>query len=88
MCTVRCTCGGSAFQINCSELDWELQQTTERQMGAEKFYSATWQDNCTNCHSALKVEFECYEYPPGAENHHEVETTHCDIDGYCCPDFE
>ena len=84
---VKCDCGKEEFTFGCSELDWDLVSTDERQMGAENTYSATWEENCPQCGAQISVTFDCYEYPVGSYNYHEVETIGCSVDEYCCPDF-
>ena len=88
MVRVVCEECDNESSFDCGELDWEWGvHDPDRQMGAEHVYTATWESECEGCNAAHEVTFRVYEYPVGAVNMTEVDSSGCTIDGGCLPDL-
>lgn len=63
------------FEIDLSEeeLDWELEEIDEREMGVERLYEATIEKDVDCLDEPLKITLRVWEYPEGIVNMQEIE---------------
>lgn len=63
------------LDINLSEeeLDWELEEIDEREMGVERLYEATIEKDVDCLDEPLEVTLRVWEYPEGIVNMQEIE---------------
>lgn len=81
--TLKCNNCGKTKSFPCSELEWEVVDSNERQMGAETCHEAVFETSCDNSWEGSDIEdedvdteecggitvtFTCYEYPVGSVN--------------------
>jgi len=59
------------------EIDWEVEEVSERQMGVETMYSGEFSSNCKFCQNPLSVQFYYWEYPTNVLNYHEHKAENC-----------
>ena len=86
--TFKCEECSTPYALDCDELDWEVVESQERQMGAEVNYEAYSEIDCDRCGNNMSLTFSCWEYPVGAENFRDVQGVGVeDIKGDCCLDF-
>ena len=68
-------------------MEWEAISYDERQMGSETQYEALYIDTC-QCGQEMNITFSCLEYPVGAINYTDVQSTGVDnIIGECVPNL-
>ena len=84
----KCSKCQTKYALNCDELEWEIAESQERQMGAEVNHEAYHEISCKKCGNDMSLTFSCWEYPVGAEDYRDIQGDGVeDIDGDCCLDF-
>lgn len=70
---VQCSCG-EMMTVNLSqqELDWEIVEADEREMGTESLHEAEFEVECEHCHQILTITLHVWEYPEGFINMEEI----------------
>ena len=56
--------------IKCTNFNWAIVESNERQMGRENMHVAEYDFRC-DCNAEIIIKFECWEYPEGVRNHTE-----------------
>jgi len=87
---IKCLQCGSEYEYSCDELEWSCIDSSEREMGAENHYEASWEATCPKCSSCMAITFHCWEYPVGAINTTDISLKGIElIDSECapCPDI-
>ncbi len=69
--TVTCGNCGKETEVDRSTLSYDLVDSVERQMGAEKTFRAELKIKCKNCGHTIEVEHLIYEYA-GSRTHEEL----------------
>lgn len=76
MCKVICKRCNTSFNIGINsykDLDFELEDVYERNMGPEKYYRGVYGFECPKCKQYGELAIDCWEYPIGAYNYSEYE---------------
>lgn len=70
---VQCSCG-EMMTVNLlqQELDWEIVEADEREMGTESLHEAEIEVECEQCHQILTITLHVWEYPEGFINMEEI----------------
>ncbi len=55
-----------------NDLDWQIEDTDEREMGIETHYSAVIPLDCEECQSELVISLDVWEYPEGFLNDQDI----------------
>jgi hypothetical protein len=82
MCIVTCNKCGNTFNTGIEsfkDLDFELVDSSERNMGCECTYEASIPIECGKCGQYGEIKILCWEYPIGAYNYSEVEVSEGDF---------
>lgn len=71
---VQCSICNEIVDINIAkdDLDWQIEDTDEREMGIETHYSAVVQYECEKCKSEFLITLEIWEYPEGFFNDQDI----------------
>lgn len=57
------------------ELDWEIEEIDEREMGVERLYEAYLEKEFDGLEEPLEITLRVWEYPEGIANMQEIETS-------------
>ncbi len=74
MCKINLTCSSCESTFECdfndyiSDLEWDIVETNEREMGVEKNHEAIFDISCENCDETMSVKLNVWEYPNGIIN--------------------
>lgn len=63
---IECNCGDT--QINDlaqQDLQWDIVETDEREMGMERLHEAVFDYDCEKCDEVITVTLHVWEYPEG-----------------------
>ena len=74
-CEIKCEECDTIHSFDCSNLNWECVNSSERDMGTENNHEAVIEVRCS-CNKLMTVTFNCHEYPEGKK-----ETDDVDIHG-------
>lgn len=70
---IRCSSGHEIKkEISKDELDWEIVEADEREMGTEFLHEAELPIECEQCDEELTVTLRIWEYPEGILNMQEI----------------
>lgn len=61
------------FDIHTDDVQWQLVEADERQMGTESHFEAEIILNCNDCNAPMTITLHLWEYPDGVFNSSEVE---------------
>ena len=61
------------IDLSKEDLDWELEEIDEREMGVERLYEATLDKRIDGADEPLEITLRVWEYPEGIVNMQEVE---------------
>lgn len=57
----------------CDELEFDVVDAEERQMGPESHHLSEFDFECRNCNAEINVKYSVWEYPSGSYNNEEIE---------------
>lgn len=85
--TIECKCSacGNITNLHCNDFEWELTESTQRNMGSENCYTAKQEFIC-DCGNDISVEFNTWEYPAGMVNMSDSTANGCTINKECTYD--
>jgi uncharacterized Zn finger protein len=69
---IGCQNCGHVNTIDSDDLDFELVESEEREMGSENTWEAQVEITCDKCGADIEVTHSVYEYPSGTKNSEEV----------------
>ncbi len=71
---IECDCG-DMITIDLAEenLEWEVVEADEREMGTERLHEAFMKCNCRKCNESLMITLHVWEYPEGFVNMQDIE---------------
>ena len=78
VCRYRCNNCNEERDFYCRDLDFEIVEAREREMGAEYCHSARWEDTCT-CGQAIEIIIDIWEYPWGDPGYLDIRTYGCKL---------
>ena len=70
---------GEVFQVYPDDLEWEIVEADERQMGPELHYCAKFSFYSEQEEFKVEVEWNVWEYPIGDLNHTDFEVRDCEL---------
>ena len=71
---IKCDCDKVlTIDLANEELDWEIDETDEREMGVERLHEAIFEHECYACKSNITITLHAWEYPEGFCNMDEIE---------------
>ena len=70
---------GEVFQVYPDDLEWEIVETEERQMGPELNYCASFSFSSEQNEFEVEVEWNVWEYAIGFINHTDFEVRDCEL---------
>ncbi len=70
---------GEVFQVYPDDLEWEIVEADERQMGPELYYCAKFSLYSEQEEFEVEVEWNVWEYPIGDINHTDFEVRDCEL---------
>lgn len=92
---IRCDCGQIiTVDLANEELDWEIVETDEREMGVERLHEAMFYLDCNDCNDTITVTLHVWEYPEGFCNMDEILVDGgelvcgCDLGPFVLADYE
>lgn len=65
------------------ELDWEIEEIDEREMGVERLYESTLEMDVDNLAQPLEITFRVWEYPEGFVNMQEIDVNEGEVIEEC-----
>ena len=73
--------GDKPLDIDLSQenLDWELEEVDEREMGVERVYEAVLEKEVEGLDEPLEITLRVWEYPEGFANMQEIELSKGDV---------
>lgn len=76
---------GIEYEIDLSEeeLDWELEEIDEREMGVERLYEATLEKEVDGLDEPIEITLRVWEYPEGMVNMQEIEPSIGEVVAEC-----
>lgn len=76
---------GSQHTVDLSEedLNWELEEIDEREMGVERLYEAVLEKEMDGLDQPLEITLRVWEYPEGIANMQEIELSEGDVVEEC-----
>ena len=70
---ITCDCGKSiTIDLAEQDLDWEIVETDEREMGVERLHEAIFDYACPDCKKNITITLHVWEYPEGFCNMDEI----------------
>jgi len=71
---IKCRCGREeSFDLRSEDMNWEIVETDEREMGVELTHEALLCYTCETCHDTCTIYLRVWEYPEGVYNDEEIE---------------
>ncbi len=61
------------IDLSQEDLDWELEEIDEREMGVERLYEAVLEKEVDSLEKPLEITLRVWEYPEGFSNMQEIE---------------
>lgn len=83
----KCNACGTITNLHCNNFEWELTESTQRNMGSENCYTAKQEFIC-DCGIDISVEFNTWEYPVGMVNMSNSTVNGCTINKECIYDVK
>lgn len=76
---------GKSLDIDlCQEdIDWELEEIDEREMGVERMYEAVLEKEVDGLDETLEIILRVWEYPEGSANMQEIELSKGEVTEEC-----
>ena len=77
---LRCNCG-HIFEVDFDSLEllWDVVETHERKMGAERLYEAVCIVVCPSCNKEITLTVQKWEYPVGGFTEPEVQAVGAEV---------
>lgn len=70
---IQCSCGEEiTIDLSQEEVNWEIVEADEREMGTESLHEAELEVECGHCHQILTLTLHVWEYPEGFSNMEEI----------------
>lgn len=70
---VECNCGKKQFiDLDQENLNWEIVDSDERDMGVERLHEAVFDYDCEDCNEIITITLHVWEYPEGFCNMEEI----------------
>ena len=92
---VQCNCGGKQIiNLDQENLNWEVVDSDEREMGVERLHEAVLDYDCAKCDEVVTITLHIWEYPEGFCNMDEIlvdggELVYgCNLDDLVLTDYE
>lgn len=71
------------IDLSQEDLDWELEEIDEREMGVERLYEAVLEKEVDGLDQSLEITLRVWEYPEGFANMQEIELSEGDVVEEC-----
>lgn len=71
------------IDLSKENLDWEVVEIDEREMGVERLYEAILEKEMDGLDEPLEITFRIWEYPEGMVNMQEIEVNQGDVVEEC-----
>lgn len=71
------------IDLSQEDLDWELEEIDEREMGVERLYEAVLEKEVDGLDQPLEITLRVWEYPEGFANMQEIELSEGDVVEEC-----
>ena len=71
------------IDLSQEDLDWELEEIDEREMGVERLYEAVLEKEVDGLDQPLEITLRVWEYPEGFTNTQEIELSEGDVVEEC-----
>lgn len=63
---IKCNCGETKIiDLAQQDLEWDIVETDEREMGMERLHEAVFDFDCEKCDEVITVTLHVWEYPEG-----------------------
>ena len=83
-----CDSCGHINTLDSSDLDFEIQQTEDREMGNENMWVASIEIGCENCDAEMEITHSVWEYPSISKSHEEVTVDNGKLISQCDTSFK
>lgn len=81
---VKCDCGKvSTIDLDQENLNWEIVDSDERDMGVERLHEAVFDYDCEGCNEIITITLHVWEYPEGFCNMEEILVDGGELAGDC-----
>ena len=81
---IKCDCGKEeTIDLADQDLEWEIVETDEREMGVERLHEAIFVHECASCQSSITITLHVWEYPEGFCNMDEIEVDGGGLENGC-----
>lgn len=81
---IKCDCDKSiTIDLAEQDLDWEIVETDEREMGVERLHEAIFDYECLECKNNITITLHVWEYPEGFSNMEEIEVEGGELENGC-----
>lgn len=71
------------IDLSQEDLEWELEEIDEREMGVERLYEAVLEKEVDGLDQSLEITLRVWEYPEGFANMQEIELSEGDVVEEC-----
>ena len=71
---IKCDCGETqSVDLDEYDLNWEIIEADEREMGTESLHEALFEFECKQCNEVISVKLYVWEYPEGIANMEDIQ---------------